>query len=482
MKIPKIAICVLLLISIKTLNGQNQENPILRHWTNNDLKYNDPQTGNPVLPGYYADPTIIEDNGIFYIYATSDLTSWDATTKMGVWSSTDLKNWKCEYLNWPTKEQCTSNTGRPDGVWAPSVVTGTNGKFYMYVTVGREIWVGIANTPTGPWRNARSDAQPLIRHKEYYYVETIDAECFIDDDGQAYLYWGSSDSGLDIEGRCLAVKLNADMSSFSEAPRDVTPPHFFEAPYMLKRNGQYYFMYSWGHTWDKTYQVRYATGDTPFGPWEEGMVRPIMVANEKEDRITSTGHHTVLNYKDKYYIVYHRFNTLNNYDISAKLRQVCADELIFNSDGSIQHVVSTHKGVWPIFQIDERKNLALNAKVESSSDLDICCKAGYVNDENNGTLWIGGKLAIEWITIDLEKKQSVSEIEVYPEFPIYPYKYKIDVSDNGRDWTTLRDGMHNTEIGSPIVVKGNFNTRFIRVNMPNNEGSPRPGIWEIKVH
>lgn len=439
MKIQKIFIYLLLLFAIKTLNAQSADNPILRNWTHHDSKYNDPQNGNPVLPGYYADPTIIEDKGVFYIYATSDLTSWDAITKLGVWSSSDLKNWKCQYLNWPTKAQCVSNTGRPDGIWAPSVIKGTNGKFYLYVTVGREISVGVAETPTGPWRNARSDNQPLIRHKEYYYVETIDAECFIDDDGQAYLYWGSSDSGLDIEGRCLALKLNADMASFNGSPVDVTPPHYFEAPYMLKRNGVYYLMYSWGHTWDKTYQVRYATGDTPFGPWKEGMVRPILVANETGGRITSTGHNTILKLDGKYYIVYHRFNTLNDYNISAKLRQVCADELTFNPDGSIQHVIATNKGRWPVLKSHERKNLAFEAKVQSSSDLSTCCKASYVNDENNGTLWIGGKSAMEWITLDLEEKQSISEVDVYPEFPIYAYKYKIEFSDNGKTWTMLKD-------------------------------------------
>ncbi len=475
-----------LLLSVILIPGfcysQNPENTILKNWTNKDLQYNSPQTGNPILPGYYADPSIIEDNGTFYIYATSDLTSWDAITRLGVWSSTDLKNWKCHYLNWPTKSECSSNTGRPDGVWAPSVVKGQEGKFYMYVTVGREIWVGVADHPLGPWKNARKDKTPLIRHKEYFYVETIDGECFIDSDGQAYLYWGSSDSGLDIEGRCLAVKLNADMISFSETPVDVTPPHYFEAPYMLKRNGKYYFMYSWGHTWDKTYQVRYATGDTPFGPWKEGMVRPIMVANEKENRIASTGHHSVLNYDGKYYIVYHRFNTLNNYDVSAKLRQVCADELTFNTDSSIQLVITTHKGAWPVTNTNERKNIAFNAKVQSSSDLDISCKASYVNDENNGTLWIGVKAAIEWIVIDLEKKETISEINIYTEFPIYAYKYKIDISDNGKDWVTLEDKMDNAEIGSPIVIMRNFKTRFIRVSMPNAEKSPRPGIWEIKVY
>ena len=68
----KITICLLLLFSVKALNAQSVANPILRDWTNTDSKYNDPQNGNPVLPGYYADPTIIEEKGIFYIYATSD--------------------------------------------------------------------------------------------------------------------------------------------------------------------------------------------------------------------------------------------------------------------------------------------------------------------------------------------------------------------------------------------------------------------------
>ena len=460
---------------------QYPNNTTLQQWTVEDAKYNDPKNGNPIIPGYYADPTIIEDNGTFYIYATSDLRSWNDITKMGVWSSTDLKNWKCTYLNWPTKEQCKTDTGRADGVWAPSVVKGANGKFYMYVTVGREIWVGIADHPLGPWKNARKDNQPLIRHKEYFYVETIDAECFIDDDGEAYLYWGSSDSGFNIEGRCLAVKLNKDMVSFSDTPKDVTPPYFFEAPYMLKKNGTYYFMYSYGKTWDKTYQVRYATGETPFGPWKEGIVRPILVANEKDDRITSTGHHTMLDYKGKHYIVYHRFNTLGEYDISANLRQLAIDELIISPNGVMEHVLTTHKGTLP--KVDsKRKNLAFDAKATSSSDLDTICKASYVNDENNGTLWVGDGTESEWVVLDFEREIPIEEIEIYVEYPIYSYSYKIEISKNGNDWKIIDDQINNTKIGSPMVLQQKVKTLYLRVTMKDNKIAPRPGIWEIKVY
>lgn len=481
MKSLRIIILVFFLIYVFIGKGQDIDNSILQQWTINDTKYNDPQNGNPILPGYYADPTIIEEHGTFYIYATSDLTSWDAITKMGVWSSTDLKSWKCSYLNWPTKEQCVSKTGRKDGVWAPSVVKAKNGKFYMYVTVGREIWVGVADTPLGPWKNARADGGPLIRHKEYYYVETIDAECFMDDDGQVYLYWGSTDSGFDIEGRCLAVKLNPDMASFTDPPRDVTPPHYFEAPYMLKHNNVYYLMYSWGKTWDKTYQVRYATGNTPFGPWEEGLVRPILVSNEKGDRITSTGHHTMLRYQDKDYILYHRFNTMGNYDITGNLRQVVIDQLIFDSTGGIQHVLTTHRGTLPAIEA-KRKNLAFGAKVQSSSDLDPITKASYVNDENNGTLWIGGKADQDWLTIDLGKVLPIQRIEIFVEFPIYAYSYQLDVSNNGKDWRTVDDQMENTKIGSPMFLDKKLNARFVRVTMPNRKSTPRQAIWELKVY
>ncbi|WNH09091.1 family 43 glycosylhydrolase [Thalassobellus suaedae] len=103
----------------------------------------------------------------------------------------------------------------------------------------------------------------------------IDAEAFIDDDGQAYLYWGS---GLNwVNGHCFIVKLNSDMVSFNEEDiKDITPPHYFEAPFMLKRSNKYYLMYSDGKCTNSTYKVRYSVGEAPFGPWTEGKNSPIL--------------------------------------------------------------------------------------------------------------------------------------------------------------------------------------------------------------
>lgn len=468
---------------ISSVFAQNPDQSIINLWTKKDLKFDSPKTGNPLLPGYFADPTIIESDGSFYIYATSDMPNWNDITKMAVWSSKDFVNWKCDYLNWPTKEACKSNTGTPSGVWAPSVIKAANGKFYMYVTVGQEIWVGIADSPIGPWKNAKADNSPLVRHKEYYYVETIDAECFVDDDGQAYLYWGSSDSGRDIEGRCLGVKLNPDMISFAEMPKDVTPPHYFEGPYMFKKNGEYYFSYSWGKTWDETYQIRYATGPTPYGPWKEGMVRPILSTDDKDNKIKSTGHHTILQFNGKYYIVYHRFNTLDKYDISQKLRQVAVNELNFNPDGSLQRVVTTHKGVGALNQLQTKQNLAFGANVTSSSSLDTTVtKAKFAVDENDGSLWIGGKYAQEWLQLDLGVAKSFNEIQIFPEFPIKAYQYKIELSEDNKDWKLAANQWENVKIGSPMVSNSKFKARYIRIVLRNEKQNMRPGIWEVKVY
>lgn len=475
------SICLMFIVCSVGFAQSYEQNPTLHQWTIKDKKYNDCKTGNPVLPGYYADPTIIEHDGTFYIYATSDLMSWNDISRLGVWSSTDLKNWKCTYLNWPRKELCVSETGRPDGVWAPSVVKAPNGKFYMYVTVGREIWVGVAEHPLGPWKNAKSDNQPLIRHKEFYYVETIDAECFIDDDGSAYLYWGSSDSGFSIEGRCLAVKLNSDMISFDCEPQDVTPPYYFEAPYMYKHNGKYYFMYSFGKTWDKTYQVRYAIGETPLGPWTEGKVRPILVANEKDERIASTGHHTMLRYQGKHYIVYHRFNTMKNFDIAGNLRQVAIDELKINDKGEMEHVLTTQKGTLPILS-SKKTNLAFGAKISASSMIDSICRPEYAVDENNGTLW-AGKNQDDWLMIDLGRDTAFSTVEIYVEYPIYAYSYSIETSSDNKVWAVIDDKFENVELGSPMIFSGKQKARYIRIRMKTPGRVPfRPGIWEVKIY
>jgi beta-xylosidase len=284
---------------------------------------------NPIVDGYYADPTIVKYDHTYYIYATVD--PWGGK-ELGVLTTKDFKKFSVIHINWPTKGACTSATSGSSMVWAPSVVKAANGNYYMYVSVGSEIWVGVSKQPAGPWRNAKADNSPLINSKYFPGYHMIDAECFIDTNGQVYLYWGS---GLNwVNGRCFVVKLKKDMVSFDGEPKDVTPPNYFEAPFMLKRNGTYYLMYSEGKAIDYSYKIRYSTGKTPYGPWTEGVNSPIL-STTGDSTTYGPGHHTVFKEKGQYYILYHRIHRQKSEYV---LRQLCLDSLNFDVAGNIKKI------------------------------------------------------------------------------------------------------------------------------------------------
>ena len=285
---------------------------------------------NPLMEGYFADPCIVKEGDTFYIYATIDPWGGD---ELAVFSTKDFKNFTRHHLNWPTKLACTSSSSSSSMVWAPSVRQAPNGKYYMYVSVGSEIWVGVSNSPVGPWKNAKDDNCPLVAAPSFPNVHNIDADCFIDDDGQAFLYWGSGFNW--VNGICMAVKLKPNMVSFDGEPKDVTPDHYFEAPHMIKRLGKYYLMFSEGKAIDATYKIGYAVGDSPMGPFTAGMNSPILESTA--DSITlGPGHHTVFRENGQDYILYHRiFPQKKEY----VLRQLCLDSLNYDLDKNIKKVM-----------------------------------------------------------------------------------------------------------------------------------------------
>jgi beta-xylosidase len=241
-------------------------------------------TGNPLING--ADPEIQYFNGQYYLYTTSV-----DTKKFHAYSSTDLTNWHDEGVIFDIGPQCTwaENNG-----WAPGVAFRNN-KFYFYYTAEVKIGVAVGDSPTGPFTDLGS---PLIG-TDPYTTDIIDAMVFIDDDGQAYIYYGGS-----AGAQMVVRKLNADMVSLATGPSNITPANYTEAPFLVKRNGVYYMMYSNGAWYNETYNVRYATSNSPTGPWT---YRGIILQSNAEDK--GPGHHSVLRIGncDEYYIVYHRY-------------------------------------------------------------------------------------------------------------------------------------------------------------------------------
>lgn len=132
----------------------------------------------------------------------------------------------------------------------------------------------------------------------------------------------------------MAAKLNPDMISFQEEPIDVTPPDYFEAPYMLKRFGKYYLMFSSGKAIDASYKVGYAIGNSPLGPFLKGVNSPILETSA-DSTTYGPGHNSVFSEGGQDYILYHR---IFPQDSAYVLRQLCIDSLNFDANHNILKV------------------------------------------------------------------------------------------------------------------------------------------------
>lgn len=427
-----------------------------------------PGMANPILPGYYADPSLVEYEGRYYLYATLD--PWGDET-LGCWESTDFRSWTFRELNWPTKTRCTSPTSKGAGVWAPSVVRGGDGRFYMYVSVGNEVWAGVAEHPLGPWRDALG-GRPLIPGDYRPGFHMIDAEAFIDDDGQAYLYWGSGWNW--VNGKCFAVRLAPDMTTFVGEVRDVTPPRYFEAPFMIKRGGRYHLMYSSGKTPEDTYQVHSAVSDSHFGPFTEEAASPVLVTDRTKD-VISPGHHAVFEREGKLYILYHRHSV--PFDPQFIGRQICVDELRFDADGNMLAVTPTHQGpAWLA------RGPRCDAHASASSQATPTHGAGRVLDDNNATWWrAAADDTAPWLRLDFAAAREITTLAITPEYAWKDVRFRVEATLDGENWRVIANHEANPLRGSPLRISVGSEARSLRIVFTPHKGLPVSAVTEISV-
>lgn len=494
----------LLLLTSSTLSAQ----PTRKEYTPSPVvgtAWNAPNNANPFIPGYFADPTIRKFGDTYYLYATTDGTG-NGYGPAQVWVSKDFVNWKNIVMNWPTTEV----------VWAPDVVQQPNGKFRYYYCEPCNINIGESDSPIGPWHNILGKEDAVMVPDRYVHnVITLDPQLFIDDDQSQYLYfttWGIYNGfgcGVaklkdgDFDLNALAKDVAKDARRWNEnRPFPIAADEFFtekrlipntelkdifEAPFIFKKDGIYYFTYSSGSCHTDTYRVQYATSTiSPMGPFE--YKGEILTTNE-DGTVHGPGHHSILEQDGKYYIVYHRHN--NPKSIHGFNRQVCIDELKFDDKGNILPVIPTHNAQnVGIFKTTKYKNLAYGAKVTASSYYDDWFKPEYAVDDNNATLWKARhtnwgksrKHNIEWLQIDLGKPQKFNEIWTQFEYATFFYQYKIEVSSDGETWTMYADRTENTMQGSPMIDKGATKAQYIRISITDTQKNGHmPAIWNVKV-
>ncbi|WP_313442741.1 family 43 glycosylhydrolase [Novosphingobium sp.] len=407
---------------------------------------------NPILPGYFADPSIVQHEGEWFVFATEDPWGGD---RLGLWRSRNFRDWTFSEPSWPTKLAATSPTSNKSKVWAPSVVRGHDGRFWMYVSVGSEVWVGVADHPAGPWRDANG-GRPLIPGNYRPGFHMIDAEAFIDDDGTAYLYWGS---GLNwVNGRCYVVRLKPDMVTFDGEPQDVTPAHYFEGPFLFKRGGRYFLTYSWGNTTKDTYQVRYAVGSSPLGPFTEPEDAPIL-ATDTARSVISPGHHAVFAAGGQDFILYHR-QALPFPSADGKVRrQVAVDRLVVEGD-RLRVVRPTHDGP-DIPGTADRRRAGQALRFSASAMLDAAHAATLAGDDNYATGWASPAKGSAWLQADVGRRRQIGVSELRPADPVTPFSLRLLASDDGRQWRTVQE-MKGVS-GSPILLPSPGSARYLRI-------------------
>lgn len=428
--------------------------------------------GNPILPGYFADPTIKKIGDTYYMYATTDGNGGGFGPSQ-VWTSKDFVHWTIQPMNWPNTHW----------YWAPDMTKGYDGRYYLYYSQPVELFGAVSNSPVGPWTSLVEGDKAFVPNYMIPGVITLDGQTFTDDDGKIYMFWGTW--GIYSDHGCAVGLMNADMKSFErvELIPNTIAKDYFEAPIMFKRNGIYYLLYSSGHCEDHTYRVQYVKSTVgPFGPYEYPAENPILVTNT-DGSIHGPGHNGILEENGKYYIVYHRHN--NPHSGGGFHRQVAVDELFFDGKGNIKNVVPTHEGVGLLAKNTRPfQDIAFGKAVTASSSYSDDFQAAYALDNNNGTLWRAeNNSGSAWLQVDLGKVETIKTVLLEMEYPTYAYQYRIEVSNDGKKWATFSDNSKNDKWASPIIAKANAKGRFVRVTIDNTQivGLPR-GIWNIKVY
>ena len=338
---------------------------------------------NPVVQTVFtADPAPLVLNDTLYLFTGHDE---DETTERGFimkdylcFSTTDMVNWThrgavyhVDSLGWAKPQNANA-----------AQVAFRDGKYYYYISPwsgladgGDCIAVAVSDKPYGPYKDALG--KPLISPSQTTYGrhawEDIDPTILIDDDGQAYMYWGNNSLN--------AVKLNKDMISYSGEiitfdikDKAAFGPDYEEAPWIFKRNGIYYLMYA-AHVPEAVY---YATSTNPLGPWKYGGV--VMKAKAQG---CNGNHPGVANYKGNWYFFYFNQDLPGGHD---KKRTVNVIPLAFNPDGSIPELAHSKAGItMPLstlnpFKRTEAETIAWEEGIETAKS-----KTGvYVTDVDNG--------------------------------------------------------------------------------------------------
>ena len=316
-------------------------------------------TDQPIVTHLYtADPSAHVFNGKLYVYPSHDReTDIKFNDNGDQYDMADYHVFSMDSVGGPVTDHGVALKTEDvpwvsKQLWAPDAAT-KNGKYYLYFPARDKegifrIGVAVSDVPQGPFK-----PDPDYIQGSY----SIDPATFVDDDGQAYLYFGGIWGGQlqcwqngkfdpklsgphEATGNVPALlprvaPLADDMRSFKEPERAVEirdaegnllmaddhDRRFFEAAWMHKYNGKYYFSYSTGDT----HFLAYAIGDSPLGPftYQDKILDPVL---------GWTTHHSIVEFKGRWYLFHHDCSLSKGVD---HLRSVKIKEIVYDEQGKI---------------------------------------------------------------------------------------------------------------------------------------------------
>lgn len=461
---------------------------------------------NPILPDNVADPSVAKFGDTYYLYGTTDIDS--GLWKMGppvVWKSKDFVNWSFEGtilddIDWNLRVHFGDKSGF-FRYWAPGAPILKDGRYYLFPTIvfpdeRMGVFTLVADKPDGPFRVASGDGI-LFQHTDSSLtptqplVDDIDGEVFIEDDGQAYFVWR----------RRNASKIADDFSTLIGPTVKLTTHRqgYSEGPILFKRNGIYYYLYTIGGNQNYCYGYMMSK-EGPLSGYYKPAGKDIFLSSSLVTGVWGPGHGNIFfdEASGKYLFVYLEFGE------GSTTRQVFANELTFNEDGTIRPIVPDFNGVGYLGKPQKQApNLALNARVSASS-----CKAPRVStvevesnrntpdstsmkrvsrtfdyraenaiDGSNGTRWVATNNDKQpWIQLDFGKKTRIGRCEMAFITPTLGQAWILEASNDGIHWTKV-DEQREKAIRSPHVSAINVKTRYLRLTITDGA----PGLWEFKV-
>ncbi len=334
---------------------------------------------NPIVQTIYtADPAPLVHNEVCYVYTGHDadilVNNFFTMNDWRCYSSIDMQNW----TDHGSPLSYTAFSWARGDCWAGQCVQ-RNGKFYFYVPMNRKnggmaVGVAVATDPQGPFKDPIG--KPLVCAGN----GDIDPTVFIDDDGQAYLYWGNPN--------LYYVKLNEDMISYSGEINKVPlttesfgvrskndrPTQYEEGSWLYKRNGLYYMIFAAGPISE---HISYSTSNSPTGPWT---FRSVIMPTQGG---SFTNHPGVCDYKGNSYFFYHNGALRGGGGFH---RSVCVEQFSYNDDGTIPTINMTKAGAPQIGKLNPYDTIQAETICwESGVETEKCSEGGVnVCDIENG--------------------------------------------------------------------------------------------------